>query len=256
MEETLKSYDPLAYYVNTLVDIDPKVVRAHKEKDDGAKKALLAEGGRQDLDVHICVNKHSHAFVLCVPVSASDVYPDMFKDDPLFVPEHMLCWRFELCIENEYLRTYKLRKVFGLFKDIKGNIQKSWYVGRYENTPLNGLQFAALRAAPHHYSTLISDCVEFAKEFCIALLSYCRNGLELEPEINKRIEKATATGFSVERLSRKVQTSAIIGHSFLGGVEISSFIASKWGIAIMGLLVAFILVYPILVAFLIVKIML
>ena len=94
----------LAYDVNTLVDIDPEVVRAHKEKNDDAKKAFLAEGGWKDLDAHICVNKHSLAFVLCVPVSASDDYPDIFKDDPLFVLEHMLCWRFELCIENEYLR--------------------------------------------------------------------------------------------------------------------------------------------------------
>ena len=252
--ETLKSYDPLAYYVNTLVDIDPKVVRAHKEKDDDARKALLADG-RKKLDVHICVNKHSHAFVLCVPVESDSVYPDVFKEDPLLVPRHILCWRFELCIENEDQRTYKLRKVFGLFKDIEGSIQKSYYIGRYESTPINGLQFAALRAAPHHYKALINDCVEFAKEFCLALLSYCENGQQLEAEVNERINNATATGLSVERLSRKVQTSAIIGNSFLGGVEISSIIASKWTIVIICLLAAFLLVYPILVAMIIVKFM-
>lgn len=252
--ETLKSYDPLAYYVNTLVDIDPKVVRVHREKDDEAKKALLSVG-RKKLDVHICVNKHSHAFVLCVPVDTNDVYPDLFKEDALFIPELILCWRFELCIDREEMRTYKLRKVFGLFKDIKGSIQKSYYVGRYENTPVNGLEFAALRAAPHRYSTLINDCVEFAKEFCIALLSYCENGRQLEPEVLEHIKNATATGLSVERLSRKVQTSAIIGNSFLGGVEISSIIGSKWAILVIILLAVFLLVYPVIVAMVIVKFM-
>ena len=92
--ETLTSYDPLAYHVNTLVDIDPRVVRAHKKKDDEAIKALLAEG-RKNLDVHICVNKHSHAFVLCVPVDTSEVYPDLFKEDPMFIHEQIMCWRFE-----------------------------------------------------------------------------------------------------------------------------------------------------------------
>ena len=254
--ETLKSYDPLAYYVNTLVDMDPRVVQAHREKDDEAIKALLAEGRSTNLDVHICVNKHSHAFVLCVPVDTSEVYPDLFKEDPMFIPELILCWRFELCFENENQRTYKLRKVFGLFKDVKGSIQKSFYIGRYENTPINGLEFAALRAAPHRYSALISDCVEFAKEFCHVLLSYCRDGLQLEKEVIKRLAKATATGLSVERLSRKVQTSAIIGNSFLGGVDISGILASKWAIPLVLLVVFFVLIYPILVTMIIVKIML
>ena len=253
--ETIRSYDPLAYHVNTLVGMDPKVVRAHKEKDDEAIRALLAEG-RTKLDVHICVNKHSHAFVLCVPVDTNEVYPDLFKEDPMFVPELIMCWRFELCFENENLRTYKLRKVCGLFKDVKGSIQKSFYIGRYEGTPINGLEFAALRAAPHRYSALISDCVEFAKEFCHALLSYCRNGQQLEKEVIERLAKATATGLSVERLSRRVRTSAIIGNSFLGGVEISSIIASKWAIPLVLLVVFFILVYPILVTMIIVKTML
>ena len=44
--ETLKSYDPLAYYVNTLVDMDPRVVRAHREKDDEAIKAYLLRSGQ------------------------------------------------------------------------------------------------------------------------------------------------------------------------------------------------------------------
>ena len=251
--ETLKSYDPIAYYVNTLVDIDPKVVRAHREKNNEAKKALLS-GDRHKLDVHICVNKHSHAFVLCVPVNTSDAFPDLFNEDPSFVPDLIFCWRFELCIESEEMRTYKLRKVIKIFRDFKDNIQKSYYIGRYENTPIKGLEFAALRAAPQRYSTLISDCVEFAKEFCVALLSYCENGLQLEAEVNEHIKNATATGLSVERLSRKVQTSAIIGNSILGGVEISSFIGHRrWAIPIACLSFAFVLTYPIVVSVVIVK---
>ena len=253
--ETLKSYDPLAYYVNTLVDIDPRVVRAHKEKDAEAIKALLAEEWT-NLDVHICVNKHLHAFVLCVSVGTSEVHPDLFKENLMFTPEETKCWRFELCFENQNQRTYKLRKVSGTFKDVKGSIQKSFYIGRYESTPIHGLEFAALRAAPHRYSALISDCVEFAKEFCHALLSYCRNGRQLEKEVIERLAKATATGLSVEHLSRKVQTSAIIGNSFLGGVEISSILASKWAIPLVLLLVFLLLIYPIVVTMIIVKIML
>ena len=251
--ESLKSYDPIAYYVNTLVDIDPEVVRAHRKKDNEAKEALLS-GDRHKLDVHICVNNHSHAFVLCVPVNTSDAFPDLFNEDPSFVPDLIVCWRFELCIESEEMRTYKLRKVFKIFKDFKHKIQKSYYIGRYEKTPIKGLEFAALRAAPQRYSTLISDCVEFAKEFCIALLSYCENGLQLEAEVKEHIKNATATGLSVERLSRKVQTSAVIGNSLLGGVEISSIIGrSRWAIPIAFLVIALILAYPIIVSVVIVK---
>ena len=252
--DTDTSYDPLAYKINTLDGMDPSVVQAHKEKDDEAMKALLAEG-RRNLDVHICV-KHSHAFVLCVSVDTSEVHPDLFKENLMFTPEETKCWRFELCFENQNRRTYKLREVFGTFKEVKGSIQKSFYIGRYENTPIHGLEFAALRAAPHRYSALISDCVEFAKEFCHALLSYCRAGQQLEKEVFERLAKATATGLSVERLSRKVQTSAIIGNSFLGGVDISSILASKWAIPLVLLVVFFVLIYPILVTMIIVKIML
>ena len=40
IEETLKSYDPMAYYVNNLIDIGPEVVRVHKEKNDDAKESF------------------------------------------------------------------------------------------------------------------------------------------------------------------------------------------------------------------------
>ena len=121
--ETLTSYDPLAYKINTLDGMDPSVVQAHKEKDDEAMKALLAEG-RRNPDVHICV-KHSHAFVLCVSVDTSEVHPDLFKENLMFTPEETKCWRFELCFENQNLRTYKLRKVFGHSRTLKAAFRRA-----------------------------------------------------------------------------------------------------------------------------------
>lgn len=251
MEEgTLKSYDPLAYYVNNISDLDPEVVSAHRNKDTQKQSELLSRS-KNDFDVFICVNRHAHAFVLCVPCGPVDqVFEDVLSKDPFQVPEIQLCWRYELCFENQQLRMYKIKKEFSLFKTIKEKIDKSYYVGMYKDVSPITLQFAALRSAPHRYSALLSDCVEFSKEFCMAMLSYCSNWKQLEEQVNSRIREASATGLSVERLSRKFRVSGWFGNLSLGGVDVSSLMSGNRGILII-LIALFLLVYPIVVALII-----
>ena len=242
---TLRSYDPFAYYVNNVSDLDREVVAAHRNNDVQKKKELLSRA-KSDFDVFICINKHNHAFVLCVPcgpVDADHPLGGALSRDPSDIPELQLCWQFELCFENQQLRMYKVRKQAGLFKDIKERIHKSYHVGTFKDMATIALQFAALRSAPHRYGAILNDCVEYSKEFCICLLNYCSNWRELEQQVNQRIKDASATGLSVERLSRNVRMSGLIGNISLQLVDVSSFIAQK-GV----LVVAICIIYPIVVA--------
>ena len=253
-EGTLKSYDPLSYYVNNISDLDPEVVKAHTNKDSKKQSELLSRG-KNDFDVFICVNKHAHAFVLCAPCGpVMPVFDDMLSKDPFQIPEIQLCWRYELCFEHQELKTYKIRKDFCLFKDIKGKIDKSYYVGQYKDVCPIALQFAALRSAPHRYNTLLNDCVEFSKEFCLSMLSYCSNWKQLEEQVTSRIKEASATGLSVEKLSRKVRVSGWFGNLSLGGADVTSMISSH-KVAVIILTVFFLLVYPIIIAVVVAMVM-
>ena len=121
VEGTLKSYDPLSYYVNNVSDLDPEVVKAHRDKDSKKQSRLLSTG-KNNFDVFICV-KHAHAFVLCVPCGpVAQIFEDVLNKDPFQIPENQLCWRYELCFESQELRMYKIKKEFSLFKDIKGKV--------------------------------------------------------------------------------------------------------------------------------------
>ena len=108
-------------------------------------------------------------------------------------------------------------------------------------------QFAALRSVPHRYNALLSDCVEFSKEFCISALSYCSNWKQLEEQVVSRIKKASATGLSLEKLSRKVRVAGWFGNFSLGGTDVTTLLSGRSGIVI-ALIVLFLLVYPIFVA--------
>jgi len=66
MERSLRSVEPLVYYVNTLSDFDVEVVKAYKTKDNARIKQLVFTG-KMDMDLFICVNKSWHGFILCVP---------------------------------------------------------------------------------------------------------------------------------------------------------------------------------------------
>ena len=218
--------------MNTLSDFDIEVVNAYRKKDNDKIKQL-ATTGKMDMDIFICVNKGWHGFVLCVPAGEDENGLVDFSDviqSPFDVPSVSLCWQFELCVESEEQRMYKIRKECRLFKDVEGRIQRSFYVGRFKETSLNALQFVALRAAPHRYSVLLEDCVEFAKEFCIQALAYCSNWRDLEEMVHSNIRKATATGFSVEKLSRNIRSSGWLGNTFLGGVDVSDLMSTRHGV--------------------------
>ena len=252
MEGSFKSVDVLAYYVNNVEDFDRNIVRACKNNEVAEIQRLAARGkAGSAYDIFICVSKNWHGFVLCVPASDIDpLFNDMITDvikTPFDVPDLMLCSTFELCYENEQLRTYKIRKVFSLFKDIKGRIKRSFFIGHYEEISLSGLEICAIHAAPHRYAVLLEDCVEFAKEFCTQALRFCSNGKAIEKEVNKNIKDATASGFSFEHLSRNVRSSAWFGNVLLNVPDFSSAWSQRNAIIVGFLLVAFILVYPVFV---------
>ncbi|KAL3870441.1 hypothetical protein ACJMK2_038509 [Sinanodonta woodiana] len=244
-EGTLKSIDPLAYLVNNVSDLDEKVVIAHKNKDT-ATIAKMTGQGETSFHIFICINKSWHAFVLCVPYDEEiedpmGVFSNMPKDDPYAIPGEILSWVFELCYEREELKTYKIRKEVCLFRDVKDRVKRAYYVGKYRNVKHHALQFAALRAAPHRYNVLLNDCVEFAKEFCICMLSYCNNYRELEKDVNERISKATTSGLSAEHLSRRVKSSALFGNTFLGGMDGTYFLGNRFPV----IWIVLFLLYPI-----------
>lgn len=252
VEKTLSSYDPLAYYVNNIEDLDPVICQAYTS-NDSTKISELTSKGEMNFDIYICVNRHGHAFVLCSPVgNPGDLFIDMLSDDISLIPRLAMCWTFEVSYENIELMTYKIKKDFQLFKDIEKHIKYSYYIGRYKSSSPNALQFAAIRAAPHRYNVLLNDCVEFAKEFCICLLSYCSNHKTLESEVKSKIRKASATGLSIERLSRNVRSSGLLGNTFLaGGLKLSTFtgpIGSRGMIVLIILVLLLLFVYPIVVA--------
>ena len=255
MEGTLRSVDPLAYYVNTLSDFDAKVVTAYKKKDS-KEIEQLASTGKMDMDLFICVNKRWHGFILCVPASEDDSglvdFSDVVKS-PFDIPAHVMCWQYELCIENEELRWYKIRKERSPFRDVENRIQRSFYISRFKGISSNALQFVAMRAAPHRYSVLLEDCVEFAKEFCIQALAYSSNWCEIEERVHGNIAKATASGFSVEKLSRNIRSSGWLGNTFLGGVDVSSWLSNRHGVAVVVCLGLFLLIYPVVVTVIVIK---
>ena len=43
-EGAIRSYDPLAYHVNNISELDPEVVSAHRNKDKQKESQLLSRG--------------------------------------------------------------------------------------------------------------------------------------------------------------------------------------------------------------------
>lgn len=253
-ERIVQSYDPsLAYYVNSVSDLNHEVVLAYKKKDVEKQKQLLNQGDKNHYDVFVCVDQGWHGFVLIVPCgepSANLLYEGFMEDDPYKIPGKLFCRKFELRFENIKERMYKISKSVKVFEDIQKYTTKFYYIGRYADVPLPGLDLAALRAAPHRYETLLNDCVEFAKEYCDALLSYCSNGLKIEKEVKSNIKKATASGFTVEKLSRQSYVSGLMGNFSFGGADVTSFLAGRHGAVVLCILILFVLLWPIVVVIL------
>ncbi|XP_028409860.1 uncharacterized protein LOC114532530 [Dendronephthya gigantea] len=251
VEGSFRSVDPLAYYVNSLDDFDREVVVAFKEKKSDVLKRITSQEGKGEYDIFICVSKSWHGFVLCVPAGTDPQFADMIEDvikSPFDVPDKILCFAYELCFEKEKMRTYKIRKTFTLFENIKGRIgSRSYFIGHYKNIGPLSFQLAAMRAAPHRYAVLLNDCVEFSKEFCIQALAYSSNWREIEEGVNENIKKATASGYSVEYLSRKVESAGLLGNFSFGGTDVSSFLTERSKALTTLVVIVFMLVYPILV---------
>ena len=67
------------------------------------------------------------------------------------------------------------------------------------------------------------------------------------------IAKATASGFSVEKLSRNIRSSGWLGNTFLGGVDVSSWLSNRHGVAMVVCLGLFLLIYPVVVTVIVIK---
>ena len=88
----------------------------------------------------------------------------------------------------------------------------------------------------------------------MSALSYCSNWKQLEEQVDSRIKEATATGLSLERLSRKVRLSGWFGNLSLGGTDVTTLLSGRSGIVIV-LIVLFFLVYPVFVAVIVVLVL-
>ena len=248
-EGIFKSYDPLAYKVNDTSALNKDLVSAFKSNDSEKIQEMINCGVPNTVDVFITINKHFHACILIVPASNNSIFEHIqpVSDDPFTVPHNLLCWRIDLRYEEIQLRTYKISIKLDLFKVFKESITKSYFIGRYENVRNNlCFQLAILRAAPHHYNAVLADCVEFAKEFCLCLLSYCSNSSSLEAIVKANIKKATATGLSVEYLSRNFRLSGFLGNFLAGGTDVSSLLSGNPLFVVAA--VIFLLIYPVVIS--------
>ena len=229
MEGTFHCVDPLIYYVNSLSDFDTDVVMAFKSKHN-EKIKRLASTGTMDLDLFICVNKMEHGFVLCVPASGYETglvdVVSSFVKSPFYIPARTRCWQYELR-EGYGGQSYKVSRECSQFRDVEGRIHRRFYIGRYEGTSLNALQFVAMEVAPHQYGVLQADCFHFAKEFCIQALAYSSNRRKIEKGVLSSIVKASADGFGVNKLTQTISSPDVMGNASSGreteGQENSNF---------------------------------
>ena len=218
MEGTFHCVDPLVYYVNSLSDFDSDVVMAFKSKSN-QKIKRLASTGTMDLDLFICVNKIEHGFVLCVPTSGYDTgmvdVISSFVKSPFDIPARTRCWQYELC-EGYGGQSYKISRECSQFRDVEGRIHRRFYIGSYEGTSLNALQFVAMEVAPHQYGVLLADCFQFAKKFCIQALEYSSNRSEIEELVLSNITKASSDGFGVKKLTQTISSPDVMGNASSG----------------------------------------
>lgn len=218
MEGIFHYEHPLVYYVNSLSDFDSRVVMAFKSKDS-QKIKRLASTGTMSLDLFICVNKMGHGFVLCVPVSGYEtglvnVISNVVKS-PFDIPARTSCWQYELR-EGFGGQSYKISRECSIFRDVKGRIRRRFYIGRYEGTSLNALQFVAMQAAPHQHGVLQGDCYKFARKFCKRALEYSSNRCDIEERVLRNIKKASADGFGVKKLTQTISSPDVVGNASSG----------------------------------------
>jgi hypothetical protein len=81
------------------------------------------------------------------------------------------------------------------------------------------------------------------------LQAYCSNYQSIKDQVAERIRKANSTGLSVERLSREYQSSGLFANTFLGGVDVTSYLGTNNGL-IIAAVVIFLLIWPFVVFYL------
>ncbi|ESO89331.1 hypothetical protein LOTGIDRAFT_154431 [Lottia gigantea] len=255
-ERILRSYDPLAYHVNVVSDLDKRLVMAFKERDNNSIDGMLLTASKMDFDVFICVSDGYHAFILLSPHPNRDTYkivdplkmrPEM-SSKPEDIPELLLVHQMELCYEDVLAKMYRIRWKITTFVNVKNRIKRAYFIGHYFGLSNVAIQLAGLRASPGRYSVLLDDCVEFAKKSCLEMLVYATNRSTIEKEVKHNIRAATISGFTAEQLSREIQSSAYSLNSILGGVDISSYlIQGKMKFCCILIFILFVLIYPFIV---------
>ena len=249
-EGVFKSFDPLTYWVNDVGNLDKQIVKAYKSNDSKRIDEIISNGNPHSFDVFICSDGF-HAFLLLIPaIDEPPVFgPNVMGSDAFDVPDLLCCWRIELQYEEVKLQTYQITKNFVLFRDVKADIKRPFHIARYENVKhVKCFDLACLRAAPHRYNAILKDCVEFAKEFCMCLLSYCANARNIEKNVISQLKKITATGLSLEKLSRNSFLSGLLGNISLGGLNMGSFLSGPKSAIAIFLIIFFLFIYPIFVA--------
>ena len=250
-EGIFEFFDSFAYKVNNVSALDEGLVKAFKAKDAEKIKQIINDGSPLTVDVFITINHYQHACILIVPTSNDLAFEhiQLVSENPFSVPVDSTCWLIDLRFEEINLRTYKISMKKELLEVLKKSIKKAFFIGRYENVGSNlCFQLAILRASPNRYNAILADCVEFAKEFCICLLSYCSNFSDLEAVVKENIKNATATGLSVEHLSRNSGLSGYLGNLMLGGTDISSILSGNS--LFVAAAVIFFFVYPVAISLL------
>ena len=229
-ESVFRFVDPLSYHVNNITKIDVDVSKAYLEKDE-VKIQQLSSANRQKHEVFIVVNSNQHASVLLIPAPQTvDILPKLYSNqevrDPFEIEANLQCYICELRYDDMSIKTYMIDFKPSTLANFRNTIVKRFYIGQYI-VGSNGMQLAAMQAAPAMYSVMRKDCLEFAKCFSIKLLEHCDKPLEIERLVRERIQKATITGLRIERFSRNNAIPGIMGNASLATPEGTTFMINK-----------------------------
>ena len=243
-ESIARTFSPFAYTVENVSTLNKELVEAYRSQNDYRIKKLLKKGHRSTVDVFITINKYLHACIVIIPVSRPEFKEFGSKSEGAFDGlDNTTCWRFELCFENIQSKKYQITMKKNKLQEFKEYVKRTYFIARYElNDNDLCLQLAVLRAAPKYYNTVFADCVEFAKNFCVELLEHCSNQKTIDATVRENIKKATATGFSVEYISRNFASSGLLGSSVAGGPDVSSFLL---GNRLFWVAVCYFVIYPV-----------
>ena len=238
--------DRLEYNTTDVSTLNKNLVKAFKANNTEEIQNIIKVGIPMTVDVFIAINKHSHPCILVVPAGDHSVYKYIqHKTENSFdVPDDLLCWQFDLCLEGLELKKYRLSKNFNAFKVLKESIvEKSYFMGTYKDvSSCLCFELAVLQAAPYHYSAILADCDEFTKKFCTCLVAYCSNSKEMETIVKESIQKVSAKGLIVEHLSKSIITSRFSGNFIAGVTHVTNYFSENYLVASA---VTFLLIYPV-----------